>query len=461
MSQSTDLENNLQHISYDSRDIDGQSWCFISQDGKSDEFIADALRRGAGMVYTSNQSLADGQHVFYSDDLDQTTVRLASKLYNIRPKFLVGVTGTNGKSSTVDYIRQLSTLFNLKAASLGTLGLIGYQYDTQGMTTNDYITSRKIIHNLGSENFDVLAMEVSSHGIAMNRLKDLRFDFGAFTSLSQDHLDYHHTLEEYIRVKSLFFGYSEQHFINECILPQILPQLSQPIPSNTVTIGESINADARIIDIVSDVRGQSVQFIYHNQLYNFFTKILCKFQITNLLHASLILHKMCGADLRDICNKILLLTPTRGRMERVGHPDYNIFVDYAHNPQSLELVLRSMRSILPPYGELWVVFGCGGDRDRGKRAVMGHIAYSYAHKVVITDDNPRSEKPCDIRKEIAANRQFIDIADRAEAIRYALRQIKPNDILVIAGKGHEKIQIIGKNAIYFSDQDIVNEFYFS
>jgi UDP-N-acetylmuramoyl-L-alanyl-D-glutamate--2,6-diaminopimelate ligase len=382
----------------------------------------------------------------------------ASVMHPGQPTTIVAVTGTAGKTSVADFTRQIFASCGHKAASLGTLGVIGPDGAEYGsLTTPDPVTLHQRIDDLTTRGVTHLAMEASSHGLDQARLDGVRLAAAAFTNLGRDHLDYHPTIEEYFKAKLRLF---------EVLLPREKPAIinldgdrgaeaavsaafaGHPV----VTVGRNAE-DIQLLDLEPAGFGQKLTLWYKGKNYEIELPLMGAFQVQNaLVAAALVL--ATGEKPKKVFTALGKLTGVPGRLERVGVANgAPVFVDYAHKPEALEHALSALRP--GTTGRLVVVFGCGGDRDPGKRPIMGRIAIEKADLVVVTDDNPRTEDPATIRAAIlAAAPGAIEIGDRAAAIREAVLHLKPGDALLIAGKGHETGQIIGTVETPFSDHEV-------
>ena len=386
----------------------------------------------------------------------------AAGLYPAQPGTVVAVTGTAGKSSVADFVRQILARLGRASASLGTVGIVTSAGAVYGsLTTPDPVTLHATLARLTDEGITDLAVEASSHGIEQRRLDGVRLSAAGFTNLGRDHLDYHPDIESYLDAKLRLFT---------TLLPAGCPAIvnadgayadrvvaaaeaaGRPVRT-TGAAGRHIRLRARAtegfaqrLDLEGDhgPRGVSVPLVG-------------AFQVENaLVAAGLVLATEAGAaDPDAVFAALAHLTGVPGRMERVGEVRGALcLVDYAHKPEALESVLTALRPFAS--GRLVCVFGCGGDRDRGKRPLMGAIAARLADRVIVTDDNPRSEAPAAIRAAILeAAPGAEEIGDRAEAIGTAVRGLGPGDVLVVAGKGHETGQIVGDRTLPFSDHAVV------
>ncbi|MCJ2018530.1 UDP-N-acetylmuramoyl-L-alanyl-D-glutamate--2,6-diaminopimelate ligase [Methylobacterium sp. E-065] len=386
----------------------------------------------------------------------------AARFAGSQPDSVVAVTGTAGKSSVADFVRQILARLGRDAASLGTVGIVtnrGAQYGS--LTTPDPVTLHETLARLAQEGVTDLAMEASSHGIEQRRLDGVRLIAAGFTNLGRDHLDYHASIEEYLAAKMRLFTE---------LLPAGCPAVvnadgaySDRVIAAAGEAGRPVRTvgragrDLRIESVQTEGFAQAVRLIERERVRTLRLPLVGQFQVENaLVAAGLALATPAGAaDPDGVFAALDHLTGVPGRMERIGEARGGLcLVDYAHKPEALESVLTALRPFAS--GQLVVVFGCGGDRDRGKRPLMGAIAQRLADTVIITDDNPRTEEPAAIRQAIlAAAPGAEEIGDREAAIRTAVDRLGPGDVLVVAGKGHETGQIVGDRTLPFSDHAIL------
>lgn len=428
-------------------------------DGRA--FIDDAIARGAVAVLAPSGTEIAARH---GDDValltDENPRRqlalLAGHFYAQQPRVVAAVTGTNGKTSVAEFARQIWTRLGLHAASLGTLGIRdGATASGGSLTTPDPIELHRALRDMARSGVSHLALEASSHGLEQCRLDGVRLRAAAFTNLGRDHLDYHSETEAYLRAKERLFAEllpsdgvavlnaDDAHF-------DALRRVCRERRQVVLTYG-SAGIDLRLVEASPLNDGQRVVIEIGGETVETRLRLMGAFQLGNVL-AALGLVLACGGDAERAVAALPLLQGVRGRMECVArHPSgAPIFVDYAHTPDALETVLQAMRRHVS--GHLAVVLGAGGDRDRGKRGLMGEVAARLADSVIVTDDNPRSEDPASIRRAIlAAAPQAIEIGDRAEAIGAAVAALGPDDALIIAGKGHESGQIVGEHVLPFDD----------
>jgi UDP-N-acetylmuramoyl-L-alanyl-D-glutamate--2,6-diaminopimelate ligase len=384
---------------------------------------------------------------------------MAAKFFPRQPKTIAAVTGTSGKTSVAAFTRQIWATLGHQAASVGTIGVVSPRGETYGsLTTPDPVALHKTLDTLAGEGVTHLAIEASSHGLDQHRLDGLKVAAGAFTNLSRDHLDYHDSLESYFAAKLRLFEHlvvdsgaavvSADHAHSDAVL-----SVARKRGLKVFTVGRA-GMDLMLLGVQADGAGQVLALSHRGHSHNVRLPLLGAFQIENALVAAG-LALSTGTDSEGVFAAVENLTGAKGRLEPVGTKNGGlIFIDYAHKPDALAKALEALR----PYarGKLVALFGAGGDRDPGKRPIMGGIAAKNADRVIVTDDNPRSENPASIRAAIlAAAPGAIEIGDRGEAIRTAISDLREGDVLLIAGKGHETGQIVGDRVLEFSDHDAV------
>lgn len=464
-------EGNITGVALDSRKIkSGDAFFAITGDNcDGNEYIDDAFKNGASFVFTDNP-LKQGKNIEYIADIRMGLAIAAGLIYREMPENLVAVTGTNGKSSVVSYVHQILSKLNQTSASIGTLGIESTEKILDGsfnnkdsvLTTADPVTFRKILSLLNDVGVKNVAFEASSHGLFQRRLGEVKVKSAAFTSFSQDHLEYHKTMDGYLRAKLILFTENlevggEAVINSEIMFFDFIKSflLEKNVPFCTV----GSNGDVKIKKNKQSLEEQLIAFEYKGQKYEFKTNIVGSFQAINLLISAKLVNNL-GLDFDKIVEKLPEVEAVPGRLQRITNVDseYQVFVDYAHTPDALQKSLEELKKIKKKSGDLYVVFGCGGNRDALKRPVMGKIASDIADKVVITDDNPRTEDPRKIRGEIAeAAVEAEEIADRKSAIVDTIVKLRKDDVILIAGKGHEDYQIIGKEKFKFSDIEIAKK----
>lgn len=446
----------------DSRQVTSGSG-FIAVEGTQTDgrrFISDALDRGASVVLAESGKAANlDPRVVSMQGLRQHVGALAQRFYGdpSQKLTLLAVTGTNGKTSISDYIAQLLRLLGESAGTIGTLGArtrSGEAVASQN-TTPDIISLNRQLADWVERGVGFAAIEASSHALDQNRLDGLTIHTGIFSNLTRDHLDYHESMAAYQRAKFRLF----EEFQPENILYNADDENTYRARgfASRSALGVSLRdalADVYVQVLSEDGSGLSLQLHSPFGSATVATKVHGRFNAFNVTVAMM---AVCGLgfSFRDVAAAASYLQAVDGRMQAVGGgEDIRVFVDYAHTPDALESALFALNASCS--GELWVVFGCGGDRDSGKRAEMGRIASDLASKIVITNDNPRTEDASAIAKEILSGCGDKDVVidlDRATAIDFAIRSARSSDTVLIAGKGHESYQIVGVTEHLFSDVD--------
>lgn len=460
---------NIKHISSNSKDIKKVS-AFFAIKGSSfngNDYLTHAFEQGAVIALTDDAFKAVRDKIFYIEDIRGAMSLAADILYPHKKLQLIGVTGTNGKSSVVSYVHQILSHLGKTSACMGTLGIDcnvesfnqKYPKNNDGLTTSGLIEFKQSLHNLANHDVQYVAFEASSHGLQQKRMGNVKVKTASFTSFSQDHLDYHQTMENYLQAKlSLFVDNLEKG--GEAVINaemQNFDQVQEFLSKNKInysTVGR--NGGMQIINNEQNIQQQNIVFKFMDKIYEFKTNIIGSFQAVNLLIAAKLVYNL-NIDFTEIVATLSKIQAVCGRLQRITDVSekFHIFVDYAHTPDALEQSLMELKKLKKNHGKLYVVFGCGGDRDASKRPIMGKIASQIANVAIITDDNPRTEDAGKIRHEILAGSvigQVID--DRRRAINEAINSLKENDILLIAGKGHEDYQIIGTEIIKFSDIEV-------
>ena len=426
------------------------------------DFVAQARANGAVAVLSGGDLSCDpGIAHIVAGDPRRAFALAASAFYPRRPKTIVAVTGTNGKSSTVDFLRQIWTHAGKRAASLGTLGAIAPSGVIDlGHTTPDPAAVHATLTRLADDGVTHAAMEASSHGLEQHRIDGVRFAAAAFTNLTQDHLDYHRDMAAYrdakLKLWALVRGGGVAIINADAAESAAFEAGAAKCGLDIVLCGwRAPRAHAlKIVEIQPRPNAQTMTLLWAGKEVTLELPLIGEFQALNAVCAAA-LALATGESPQAVWTGMAALKPVRGRMEHVGQSKSggHVFVDYAHTPDGLDVLLRAARPHAP--GRVVVVFGCGGERDTDKRAKMGAIAARQADVVIVTDDNPRSEDPAAIRAQILRGApQASEIADRARAIGEAISMLRPGDAVLIAGKGHETGQIIKGVTHPFSDQDV-------
>jgi UDP-N-acetylmuramoyl-L-alanyl-D-glutamate--2,6-diaminopimelate ligase len=432
----------------------------VNADGGA--FIVDAVKKGAVAVLcapSAREKIAGDVATVIDSNPRLRLARIAARFYGPQPETVVAVTGTNGKTSIASFVRQIWKQLGHRSASLGTVGVIT---DTKTLplahTTPDPIEIHRILAELASEGIDHLAFEASSHGLAQYRVDGIKLKAAAFSNLTRDHLDYHATFEAYARAKLRLFSEvlpcDAAAVINaDSPAHALFERAAREAGQRIVMVGES-GRDLRMKQRAPRGDGQQLTLTWDGRDHQIALPLAGAFQASNALIAAGLALSL-GENAERVFAALATIEGAPGRLEKVaaspsGAP---VYVDYAHTPDAIETVLQALRPHTA--GKLWIVFGCGGDRDPGKRPLMGDAAVRYADRVIVTDDNPRSENAALIRQAVMANANGArEIGDRAKAIETAIAGLEAGDVLVIAGKGHETGQIIGRETKPFNDAEV-------
>ncbi len=428
----------------------------VTTDGA--KFAQMAAANGAAAIVCESEIGDVGIPAIKTDDARELLFRAANAFYSKQPETIIAITGTNGKSSTVDFLRQIWDFCGHSAASLGTLGAITKDGTVNlGFTTPDPIALHANLENLAEKGITHVAMESSSHALMQKRMHGAKLKAGAFSNLTQDHLDYHETMENYRDAKMILFN---------TLLPKGAPavvnadaEFAPDFEKCAIESGLDLKLVGwrgtylKIQELWPKPASQRIDYRFDNKTYTVEIPLIGEFQALNATMAAGLALSL-GEKPETVFAAMNTLSPVKGRMEHLGHTasGAHIFVDYAHTPDGLDVLLRAIRPHAP--GKIILVFGCGGDRDKTKRPKMGAIGAKYADIVIVTDDNPRSENPPTIRAEIleaVPNGQ--EIGDRKTAIETAIAMAQNGDAVIIAGKGHETGQIVGDKILPFSDQE--------
>jgi UDP-N-acetylmuramoyl-L-alanyl-D-glutamate--2,6-diaminopimelate ligase len=427
-------------------------------DGAS--FVSDAVARGAAAIVVGKNkrvSVPPGVALIEVDNPRAALAKIAAKLSGRQPACAVAVTGTSGKTSVADFTRQIFTALGHSAASIGTIGILkpgGAVYGS--LTTPDPVTLHTTLAALADEGVTHIAFEASSHGLDQHRLDGVELSAAAFTNLGRDHMDYHPTVEAYLDAKLRLFTEllppGKPAVINAdgaCAMEVIAAANARGHRVLTVgLVGDTLKCTSvkregfrQVVGVVADGKDYSVDL-----------PLVGAYQVENALVAAGLAIAV-GEETGAVLTALSGLKGVPGRLEIIGERNGGLaIVDYAHKPEALAAALDGCRPFAT--GRLISVFGCGGDRDKGKRPIMGRISVERADVTIVTDDNPRSEQPAQIRKEILAGAAGArEIGDRADAISTAVKMMMPGDVVLVAGKGHETGQIIGDRIVPFSDHD--------
>lgn len=421
-----------------------------------------ALERGAAAVVTERDLKIDRQIIV--DDTRSAMSAIAANFYGnpARSLKLIGVTGTNGKTSTAFFIKGIMDALNVKCGIIGTVKNNSGAGDEQSsLTTPEPMELQRLFKKMADSGCEYCVMEVSSQALSQKRVAGLRFAAAALTNITGDHLDYHGTFENYTDAKLELFKMADKAVVNidDETAKSVLKRIE--CPAVTVSaVSDRAQYTARNIELKGD--GVKYLFVGRDCIERISVGIPGRFTVYNSLIAAAALKEL-GFDIGKTAHAAKLLTPVKGRAEKVSVPaDISVIIDYAHTPDGLENILSCVREFTK--GRVITVFGCGGDRDRKKRPLMGRIAGELSDVAVVTTDNPRSENPLLIINDILcgmekSSARLAVIENRRQAIEYALKKAKPGDTVLLAGKGHEDYQIIGSQKIHFDEREIVKEFY--
>jgi UDP-N-acetylmuramoyl-L-alanyl-D-glutamate--2,6-diaminopimelate ligase len=447
-------------LAVDSRAVKPGNVFFALSGVKTDgaRFVDQAIAAGAAAVVSDRLPANDNRVAFIASPNPRKALALAAaRFYPRQPQVIAAVTGTSGKTSVAAFTRQIWLHLGHSAASIGTIGLVSPARTVYGsLTTPDPISLHRSLDEITGEGVTHLALEASSHGLDQYRLDGVRVTAGAFTNLSRDHMDYHPSVEHYLAAKLRLFTdlvaeggpvvIAADHEHSSAVIEAAHARRLQ-----IMTVGRKGDT-IRLRSAAIEGFAQIISVEHAERAYTLRLPLVGEFQIENaLVSAGLAIGT--GGEAERVFAALEKLEGAKGRLEYVGERNgAPVFIDYAHKPDALAKALEALR----PYArrKLVVVFGAGGDRDTGKRPLMGAIAGQNADTVIITDDNPRSENPAAIRAVIlAAAPGAQEIGDRAQAIRVAIEQLQPGDALLIAGKGHETGQIVGDKVLPFSDHE--------
>ncbi|MGR6330168.1 UDP-N-acetylmuramoyl-L-alanyl-D-glutamate--2,6-diaminopimelate ligase [Sphingomonas sp. XXL09] len=427
-----------------------------------EDFIADAVRSGAIAVVVRPGVAVEGALAIEDETPREKFAQLAAAFFAPFPDVAVAVTGTNGKTSTVEMTRQLWRMAGHHAASIGTLGVTtADERVTTGLTTPDVVTFLSNVAGLAREGVTHLAFEASSHGLTQYRTEGLRVAAAAFTNLSRDHLDYHGDMGAYLTAKLRLFSEvldpagTAVVWADDIHADRVV-DLARARGNRLISVGER-GATLRLARRDPTLLGQGLTIEADGREHRVTLPLIGGYQAANaLVAAGLVI--ATGGDVTRTIADLARLQPVRGRLERavITRSGAPVYVDYAHTPDALEAAIAALK----PHagGRLIVVFGAGGDRDPGKRETMGQVAGTQADVAIVTDDNPRTENPAAIRAEILRGATGLrEIGDRRAAIAAAIAEAGPKDIVLIAGKGHEQGQIVGDLVLPFDDVGVARE----
>ena len=452
-------ERAIHGLAFDSRKTAPGDVFFALAGVKDDglKHVGEAIEKGAAAIVAERWAETPAAPFVQVADARAALAHAAARFYPRQPETIVAVTGTSGKSSVVAFVRQIWRALGREAASIGTIGVASRPLTVYGsLTTPDPIALHELIDRLAASGVTNLAIEASSHGLDQKRLDGVRLAAAAFTNLTRDHMDYHATVEDYLKAKLRLFrdllpdGAPAVIDADSAIAPRVIAAAkARGLKILTIGMkGETIRLNSAQRDGLSSV----LDLQFGGRSFRVKFPLAGDFQIANAFVAA----GLCiatGSEADAVFEALQTLEGAPGRLERIGDiRGATVFVDYAHKPDALEKAIAALKPFVR--GRLILVFGCGGDRDPGKRPIMGEIAARLSDVTIVTDDNPRSEDPAAIRAQIlAAAPSAIEIGDRAAAIRAGVAMLGDGDALLIAGKGHETGQIAGDKTLPFSDAD--------
>ena len=430
--------------------------------GKVDgrDFIKDAIAKGAVAILAPAGTVLEDERAALVTDANprRRFALMAAKFFNAQPATMAAVTGTNGKTSVANFTRQIWGRLGLPAASFGTIGLVSPKRNEAGtLTTPDPVALHRLLAELAEEGVTHAAFEASSHGLDQYRLDGVALSAAAFTNLTRDHLDYHGDMEAYWQAKRRLFSellpeWGTAVFNADSERAEDLLKLAQERGLNTISFGTG-GADIQILKALPAAAGQEITLSVAGRRHDLLLPLAGDFQVSNVACA-LGLAIATGADSDRATATLATLEGVPGRLQLVAQnaKGATVYVDYAHTPDGLETALRALKPHTS--GRLIALFGCGGDRDPGKRPMMGAIAARLSDYPIVTDDNPRTEDPAVIRAQVMAGcPNALEIGDRRTAIRAAIAMAGAGDVVVLAGKGHESGQIVGKTVLPFDDAE--------
>ena len=443
----------FKNIRFNSKECKPNDIFFAIQGNNSDgnKYIYDAINNGAKIIVSGSksQSLNKKKVLFiYNKNPRKMLSYISSQFYKLKPNNIIAVTGTNGKTSIANFYHQIMSLNNKKVASIGTLGVLSKKFNLEtNNTTIDPVNIHKILQRLKKLGVDNVIIEASSHGLKQHRMDNINFKTAMFTNLSRDHLDYHKTIKDYLNSKLILFNRlvnTKGNIIFDNIIKETrkLEKISKKRKLKKYTFG-STKSFIRITNIQKFSNQSKIDCIINRKKYSFKTSLIGKIQIKNLMFA-IIAAYLSKLKIEEILKLIHKIKPIKGRFEKIGNLKNNakVLLDYAHTPMALKTVILNIKDEFP-LSKISLVFGCGGNRDKDKRSMMGSIAKKYCDTIYLTDDNPRTEDPKFIRNQIKkglTNEKFFEIPSRSSAIFLAIKNLNSGDVLVVAGKGHENYQ---------------------
>lgn len=457
----TDL--NIEVLEYDTRKLSPGSLfcCIVGTFSDGHDYAEQALKNGAAGLLCERELPFDVPQVIVRNTRI-AMAEMAAQLYGHpeRGLCIVGITGTNGKTTSTYMLKSIAEQAGKQVGLIGTIrNMIGEKVLVAEHTTPESVDLYRMLRNMKDDGVDIVVMEVSSHALEQHRVHGLVFDIGEFTNLTQDHLDYHKTFENYLAAKKKLFQQCKHAVINidDSHAADIVKGLDLPV----TTFGIREQADVYAADIDITTKGVQFDLGYPGGITRINIPIPGLFSVFNAMGAVAVSLSL-GMGMEHIKPGLEDMKTVSGRLEPLptGNLGFSVFVDYAHTPDALENVLKAVRDFAN--GRMITVFGCGGDRDRAKRPIMGEVAGRYSDFLVITSDNPRTEDPYSIIESIEDGAKksgcsYVVIEQRRDAIKHALLRAKKNDVIVIAGKGHENYQEINGVKYHFDDKETVTD----
>ena len=443
------IEKNL---CYDSRKLKKNEifFDFISNKKKDNPYLKKVIEKKPYLIVS--QKKINYKKIFIVKNIKNFYFSLIKKKYKNIPKNLYAVTGTNGKTSVAGFFCQINVLNKLSCGNIGTLGYYLKKYiKKNNLTTPDNLDIFKFLNFIKSKKINRAIIEASSHGLHQGRLSYLKFNSVVFTNFSRDHLDYHKSMKSYLNAKLILFKKNLKANSNIICDNNIAKLIRNKVKKKYKFVLQSKNHPFKIIGFKPHGSKTKLKINCNNNIYNIIVNLIGEFQIKNLFHA-IMLSVSSGISINKIINVLPKIKPIEGRLNILKNKNKIVCLDYAHTPDGLEKVITTLKSHFKK--RVNIVFGCGGNRDKGKREKMGKIVNKLCKKIIVTDDNPRDENPKDITKQIF---KFIDkglvINNRKLAIKKAIQKIDHNEVLLVAGKGHENYQIIKGKKFHFSDYE--------
>lgn len=462
-----ELDLDINNVEYDSRKVSENTLFICIKGFNSDghKYVQSAIEKGAKAFLVQDDINIDGYTFIRVNDTRASMAKVADNFYNHPSKKLgvIGVTGTNGKTSITTFLSKILKVNNNKVGLIGTIKIFDGEKDVESnSTTPESVNLQSYFNTMVNNNCDYCAMEVSSHSLVLNRVDETDFKLGLFTNLTPDHLDFHKDLEDYRQAKEkLFYKTSVANIINiDDEGGKKIYENIKSLKTPAYTYGIDNKADFMAKDIHISASGVSYKLITPTYEEDVFIPVPGKFTVYNTL-AVIAACYMLNIDKNVVLKALRYTNGVAGRFETVQNDKgISVIVDYAHTPDALENILNTAKEFVK--GNIITVFGCGGDRDATKRPLMGKISQKLSDICIVTSDNPRTEDPKLIIDDILdgldkENRNYKVIIDRKEAIEEAIKTAKKDDIVIIAGKGHENYQIIGETKHHFDDKEIARD----